>query len=345
VREKARTQDVIRKPLTLVLSRKGRGNESKTQPIKFDFLDDLQCGERGEAEMNIRIGSAPDSWGVWFADDPRQTPWRRFLDELAEAGYEWLELGPYGYLPVNADKLRKELDRRGLKASATFAMAALEDPSAWPALERQILGAGELLAALGAGSLVLIDDPYTDLQTGEPKTAARLDETGWRQLIDATHRAADIARQRFGLRLVFHPHADTHVQYEGEIERFLADTDPERVSLCLDTGHHAYAGGDPVSFMRKHHRRVPYLHLKSVDSDLQRRVQAEGIPFAAAVGMGVFCEPSAGVVDFDAFGRLLREIGFDGWAIVEQDMYPAPFDKPLPIARRTRAYLRETGLG
>ena len=41
----------------------------------------------------LRLGSCPDSWGVWFADDPRQTPWRRFFDELAEAGYRWLELG------------------------------------------------------------------------------------------------------------------------------------------------------------------------------------------------------------------------------------------------------------
>jgi len=42
---------------------------------------------------------------------------------------------------------------------------------------------------------------------------------------------------------------------------------------------------------------------------------------------------------------MLQEINFEGWGIVEQDMYPAPFDKPLPIAKRTRAYLREIGIG
>ena len=36
--------------------------------------------------MNIRIGSAPDSWGVWFPSDPKQTPWERYLDEVAAAG-------------------------------------------------------------------------------------------------------------------------------------------------------------------------------------------------------------------------------------------------------------------
>jgi len=61
--------------------------------------------------------------------------------------------------------------------------------------------------------------------------------------------------------------------------------------------------------------------------------------------MDMFCEPAKGMVDFIAFKDVLREVGYDGWAIVEQDMYPAPFDKPLPIAKRTRAYLREIGIG
>ena len=89
--------------------------------------------------MNIRLGSAPDSWGVWFPSDPKQIPWQRFLDEIAEAGYEWTELGPYGYLPTDLPTLRAELARRGLKVTAAFAMGHLEDPDAWPALEKQAL--------------------------------------------------------------------------------------------------------------------------------------------------------------------------------------------------------------
>ncbi|MCZ6675921.1 MAG: sugar phosphate isomerase/epimerase [Candidatus Poribacteria bacterium] len=295
--------------------------------------------------MNVKIGSAPVSWGVWFSDDPKQPPWQRFLDEVAEAGYEWIELGPHGYLPPDLDTLRRELDGRGLRASASFAMEPLEAPSVWPDLERQVLGAGELLAALGAGFFVLIDDTYSDLFTGEPTAPKRLDKDGWKRLIDTTHKVAELVSDRFGLRLVFHPHAETHVEYEDQIEAFLEQTDPARVSICFDTGHHAYRGGDPIRFMRQHHRRIPYLHLKNVDTEIQRRVEAEGIPFATAVGMDMFCEPSKGAVDFLAFRDVLREIDYDGFAIVEQDIYPAPFDKPLPIAKGTRAYLREVGLG
>jgi inosose dehydratase len=295
--------------------------------------------------MSITIGSAPDSWGVWFPSDPKQTPWNRCLDEIAEAGYEWTELGPYGYLPSDLPTLRTELGKRGLKASATFAMAHLEDPEAWPGLERQVVGGCELLAGLGARFLVLIDDTYSDPFTGKPTRPARLDPDGWRRLIDTTHRVADLVKTRFGLQVVYHPHAETHVEYEGQIEAFLAQTDPARVALCLDTGHHAYRGGDPVAFYRRHHARIPYLHLKSVDREKQQWVERERIPFALAVANDMFCEPSQGAVDFLAFRDALREIGYDGLVTVEQDMYPAPFDKPLPIAKRTRTYLRSIGIG
>ena len=292
-----------------------------------------------------KIGSAPDSWGVWFPDDPRQIPWQRCLDEIAEAGYEWTELGPYGYLPTDVEKLRSELEIRGLEVSGSFAMSNLEDPARWEEVERQVLGTGELLAGLGAGFLILIDGTYTDLFTGASLEPPQLDDDAWKHLVESAHRVADLAADQFGLTTVYHPHAETHVEYEGQIERFLEDTDPSRLSLLLDTGHHAYRGGDPVAFMRRHHERIRYLHLKSVDAVLQRRVQAEAIPFATAVQMDLFCEPAEGVVDFERFRDVLVEIAFDGFAIVEQDMYPAPFDKPLPIARRTRAYLGDLGIG
>ena len=94
--------------------------------------------------MNVRIGSAPDSWGVWFPDDPKQTRWYRFLDEIVEAGYEWTELGPYGYLPTDLSTLQSELDKRGLKVSGTVAMDHLEEPEAWPDVGKAGAGRGRI---------------------------------------------------------------------------------------------------------------------------------------------------------------------------------------------------------
>jgi inosose dehydratase len=295
--------------------------------------------------MNIKVGICPDSWGVWFPNDPKQIPWQRCLDEIAEAGYKWIELGPFGYFPTDPKVLRVELEKRGLiPVGQTIDEFSLEDPSVWHETEKTVLASGELLAALGAEYFIIIDAPYSDLATGEIVAPSRLEDDAWKRLIDTTHKMADLLHS-LGVKLLFHPHAETHVEYEHQIERFLEDTDPDKVGICFDTGHHAYRGGDSIAFMRKHYKRIPYLHLKNVNPVVQRKVEVERIPFANAVAIDMFVEPAAGVVDFIAFRNLLREIDYTGYAIVEQDMYPAPFDKPLPIAKRTRQYLREIGIG
>ena len=65
--------------------------------------------------LQVTIGTAPCSWGVWWPDGtPSGTPYNVFLDQAAEAGYKALELGPVGYLPTDIGQLRDELASRGL---------------------------------------------------------------------------------------------------------------------------------------------------------------------------------------------------------------------------------------
>src|SRR6266567_7223266 len=90
--------------------------------------------ESTRARSHLRLGSCPDSWGVWFPADPAQTHWSRFLDELAQAGYRWLELGPYGYLPTDPARLRDELDRRGLRLCGGGVAGGLHRSNAWDAV-------------------------------------------------------------------------------------------------------------------------------------------------------------------------------------------------------------------
>jgi inosose dehydratase len=293
--------------------------------------------------MNVTLGTAPDSWGVWFPDDPRQTPPSRFLDEVAEAGYTWIELGPYGYLPTDRATLQRELAQRGLKVSGTFVMFPFEDPAAWTEKKDEVARTCELIALLGGRFVLLIDDVYADLFTGDPIAPASLGDEHWERLVETVAAIGEIAGQA-GLTPVVHPHAETHIEYETQIERLLADTD-DRIGLCLDVGHHAYRGGDPVAFVRRYPDRIRYLHFKNVDRALRQKVEAEQIPFAEAVAMNMFVEPSLGEVDFIALKSALEAIGYEGFGIVEQDMYPAPFDRPLPIAVRTRAYLESIGIG
>ena len=82
--------------------------------------------------MNLTIGIAPDSWGVWFANDPRQPGWQQCLDEIVDAGYEWIEIGPYGYMPTDANQLRSEL----LVLNLSPELAEAEFRDSLPKLER-----------------------------------------------------------------------------------------------------------------------------------------------------------------------------------------------------------------
>lgn len=295
--------------------------------------------------MKIRLGNGPDSWGVWFPQDPDQVPWDRFLTDVAAAGYRWIELGPYGYLLTDMAQLRDELASRDLHPVATFIEAPLEDPEGAAEIEQRVDKLGEWLSLLGGKFLNVIDDAYRDLRTGKAVAPAELTEVSWRQLVGTLDRLGRLVRDRYGVALTVHPHVDTHIETTEQAERMLGQTDPEAVFVCLDTGHFAYRGGDPVDFYRTHRDRIPYLHIKNVDPKVLEVVNREDLPLVEAVKMEVFCEPHAGLIDFVDLRRALEEAGFDGYLMVEQDMYRPDHDAPLPIAQRTRAYLEGIGLG
>jgi inosose dehydratase len=294
-------------------------------------------------QTTVTLAGAPDSWGVWFPDDPKQPHWSRFLDEVAAAGYSFTELGPWGYLPTDPGRLNAELNTRGLGLCGVTCIGPVEDESYRDTLDSDIRAQATLAGQFGVKYLVLIDGSYADVVTGELVAEPTLDDSGWRRLVETTTSIGRWIREEWDLQLVFHPHVETHVETPEQIARLLADTPPEYVGLCLDTGHHAYMDGEPISFIREHADRIPYLHVKDVDRDKRRKVLDEKIPFGAAVAMNVFVEAGRGTIDFNELRRTLDEIRFEGWAVVEQDMYPAPLDAPLPIARRTHDHLVHAG--
>jgi inosose dehydratase len=297
------------------------------------------------ARRRFRVGSAPDSWGVWFPDDPRQTPWTRFLDEIARAGYEWLELGPHGYLPADAGTLRPQLEARGLRLAGGTVGGPLHRREELPAIQAQMLQVARLAAALGAGYVVFLPAMYRDLSDGRQLEPARLDPDQWHALTEGAGHLARVLRDETGMRFVFHPHAESHVETDEQIRRFLADTDPERVGLCLDTGHVAYTHGDAPRLIREHAGRTWYVHLKAIDPGVLAQVEAERLSFADAVTRDVMCEPGLGVPALDDVTAALGALPDGTFVIVEQDLYPCGFDRPYPIAARTRKTLQAAGIG
>jgi inosose dehydratase len=294
----------------------------------------------------LRLGTAPDSWGVWFPSDPHQVTWDVYLDEIARVGYVYTELGPQGFMPQDPEQLKDELAKRGLTVVGGTVFAGLHKGSeALEKAKREFGQEAKLLSAVGAEYLVHLPEQYTDQHTGEATEGADLDAEQWKNLVTGTDELARYLFEEYGVKLVFHPHADTHVDSQDRIERFLSDTDADVVNLCLDTGHVSYCEGDNIEIIERFPDRITYVHLKSVDPEVRARVIEENLSLADGVKLGVMCEPPYGIPDMppllDALGRLDRDI----FCVIEQDLYPVEPDVPLPIGARTAGYYVGCGLG
>jgi inosose dehydratase len=115
------------------------------------------------------------------------------------------------------------------------------------------------------------------------------------------------------------------------------------LGLCLDTGHCAFGGGDPVEVASAWGGRIWHVHLKDHDPAVSRQAQEQGWDYPRAVREGVFCELGRGSVDFAGVLGELRAAAYDGWLVVEQDVLPS-MGTPAASAARNRAFLRTLGL-
>ncbi len=294
----------------------------------------------------IQIGNAPCSWGVEFAEDPRNPPWRQVLQECAAAGYGGIELGPVGFMPEDPAELGDALEEHGLTLIGGVVFRPFHNPDAWDDVMDGAMRTCKALKAHGAEHLVLIDaiSPRRAPTAGRADAAEQMGLDEWTAFRDRIMAVARMGAEDYGLTVGIHAHAAGFMDFEPELERLLDETDPGILKICFDTGHHSYAGFDPVAFMRRHMGRISYMHFKDIDPVVKADVIAKGTGFYEACGQGIFCNLGLGDVDFEAVRQCLLDAGFEGWCTVEQDCDPTlPDTDPLGDARANRAYLRSTG--
>jgi inosose dehydratase len=297
----------------------------------------------------IQVANAPCSWGVIENVEGERGGYARVLDEMHEAGYAGTELGDWGFMPTDPQKLRRELESRELKLLASWVTVHLHDPARLAENEADALRTAHQLAEVGGPEnlVVLGNDPYTDpirtLQAGRILPEHGMDDARWRTFADAANRIARAVKRETGLRTVFHHHIGTWVETPQETARFLSMTDPEVLGLCFDTGHYRFSGGDPVEAVKRHADRIWHVHFKDHDPEVASRSRREGWSAVKAIERGVFCELGKGDVDFKAILGELGRRGYGGWIVVEQDVIPG-MGSPKESARRNRDYLKGIGL-
>jgi inosose dehydratase len=286
-----------------------------------------------------RIGANPIGWiNDDFHDLGESTPLDTCLAEIRRAGFTGTELG-------------RKYPRDAATLGATLRAHALRLVSGWHStylLERSVADETaeldrhlDLLGALGTDIAIVAECSRRVYHDGaSPLAFTRngdaLATPDWDRLCAGLEELAVHAAQR-GMRLAYHPHMGTVVQTVAETGRLMAGT--SRLGLLLDTGHCAFAGGDPVAVLAQHGPRVVHVHLKNVRWNVVEAARRSHWSFERAVRAGVFTVPGDGGLDFAPVLARLRALEYAGWLVVEAEQDPA-VAPPFEYAVRARAYLR-----
>ncbi|MDX1524323.1 MAG: TIM barrel protein [Anaerolineae bacterium] len=297
----------------------------------------------------IRVANAPCSWGVIENVAGERGGYVQVLDEMAATGYAGTELGDWGFMPTDPDKLRQELSSRNLKLLASWISVYLHDADRHAESEADAVRTARLLAEVGGPDnlIVLGNDPYADLvrtlNAGRIRPEHEMSEAQWQVFSQGANRVARAVKRETGLRTVFHHHIGTWVETPAETAKLLELTDPDVLGLVFDTGHYRFGGGDPLDGLDKHADRIWHVHFKDHDPQVAAQSREAGWDGVLSVEHGVFCELGQGDIDFPAVLAKLKALNYEGWIVVEQDVLPG-MGSPKASAQRNRDYLASIGL-
>ncbi len=295
-------------------------------------------------KSKVKLGIAPIGWtNDDLPDLGKENTFEQCVSEMALAGFKGSEIG--NKYPQDVSILKRKLDARGLTiCNAWFSSLFTSEPydvtiknfiahrDRLHALGARVIGASEQGNSIQGRDLNIFGDQkpvYTDAQ--------------WRLVAKGYNEMGALAKEK-GMTLTCHHHMGTGVQTTEEIDRFMAEIDPDLVYLLFDSGHLTFAGIDPLPVLKKYVSRVRHVHLKDVRLPVRDRARREGWSFLTAVRNGVFTVPGDGDVDFAPIFDVLEQAGYEGWVVVEAEQDPAKAN-PFEYAVKARRYIREhTGL-
>jgi inosose dehydratase len=284
----------------------------------------------------MKLATAPVNWNNADVTDYRPwIPYPALLDEMVAAGYNATEWGMN--MERDAAKLLADLQQRNLQILGGFVGLELRDRERRDKEIVRALEIGRFFQSIGAPYLIAADsgDDRRRSEAGHVDPNGALTKDQWDSLATGLN---DLARELapMGIKVVFHNHVGTYVETEPETARLLEETDPALVSWCLDCGHLAYGGGDTLRALEQYGNRVGYVHIKDVDGQVLQKSRENGWSFAQALKSYIFAPLGEGIARVPEVIDSLRQAGYTGWVVIEQDTTP---DDPTKVAAKNRDYL------
>lgn len=252
----------------------------------------------------MKIAYTGWTWLIHHQDN-HQYEFEQFLKEVSELGYEAVENFAFitKYFDNDAQKVKSLLDKYGLEMVNLYEHFTDNPEADYQSAVHYV----DFMKKIGATYLNMQGVMWTDKPLDRPTDADRI-----AAYAELSNRIGRLCRDN-GCVACFHPHANTPVFSKEQIDLFLRLTDPELVTLCLDTAHTTLAGMDAPKAFREYCPRIGYVHLKDVDPD---ESLSPDWPMDRFLPLGM------GTVDFKGVVKALRDGGYDGVLCVEQDKQP-----------------------
>lgn len=288
----------------------------------------------------VKLGIAPIAWtNDDMPDLGAENTFEQCISEMALAGFTGCEVGnkyPRNDIPA----LKKALSLRNMQiCNAWFSSFLITKP--YEEVEKDFIEHITFLKEMGAKVVGISEQGHsiqgTDKSIFEEKYIMNDEE--WDMLCTGINKLGKVAKD-MGIKLCLHHHMGTVVQTEAEIDRLMANTDPEVFGLLFDSGHLAYCGEDYMSVLKKYANRIRHVHLKDIRPEMVKKVRDEHLSFLQGVRLGTFTVPGDGAIDFKPIFEVLEETGYEGYVLVEAEQDPAVAN-PLEYAIKARKYISE----
>jgi inosose dehydratase len=298
----------------------------------------------------IQIANAPCSWGALeFELEGKALGYRQVLEEMVETGYAGTELGDWGFMPSTPADLNRVLSNNSLELLGAFVPVALARTEAHEAgVALALKTAGLMYDAAYTSAFIVLADENGSVEertrnAGRITPAMGLNEEQWMTFAAGAEKVAKAVKDMYGMRTVFHHHCGGYVETPQEVAKLMELTDPELLGLCLDMGHFAFGGGNPLEALEKYYPRIWHVHFKDFDPRVGQAARENSYDYFKSVEKGVFCELGLGNVDFHSIVNTLLDKSYEGWIVVEQDVLPG-MGSPKICAENNRKYIQTLGL-
>lgn len=282
--------------------------------------------------LKAKLGMSPIAW--WNDDLPQlsdDVSLEECLRQSRAAGFTGMEKGRR--FPESAAEMLPILKQADVTLCGGWFSGTIVHESV-AANRQRIQPMIELFKAVDAPCIVY-GEVGRSIQGDQSKPLATKPKLSDSEMKDYGAKMSDFAAwvEAQGMPLVYHHHMAAVVETEAELDAFMASS---AISLLFDAGHMAFAGGDVLRCIDKHHARIRHVHTKDVRMAVISKLDRTKDSFLDAVIKGAFTVPGDGALDFGAIVKKLAGYRYEGWFVVEaeQDPKTAPPMKMAEIGHK-----------